>query len=545
MSTDEHFARTEGSSTRLNLVAIAILLAVALLAGSGALRGWWRDDDPQVLLQAYLSSPLGVLFRPAVWKTLSASNFTPLVTISFDADLAVAGLRPRFFYFHQLLAVFLAAVLLERLLRRFVRPMLSIAGAAIFLVAPQTVLAVRMLMVRHYIEGLALSLGALILWDRAIVEDSPRLRRMFAGAAAVLYLIAMLAKEVYAPLPLLFIAIALIRGVSLRRGFALIAPAIVAAIVYVPWRLAMLGSVGGYDSAQAHLFPVAPLAHGMFGGGWRMTAALMVITVVFVPAIFLRFRSALILGLASLLFVAIPLAPVLSAFQPRYGFVPTTTVIALAAIAAESGFRRGAQWFMILLALPLIAAGQTERFAYEKYAQAMQAEGKYIWNGSGPMLFARSSSWYLQGIADLRKLEKKSEAPPFVCSMYGLALENAPGPVMSVAGSEMLVPVDIPRLDEAARMRGRLDNALPISVEAASRDDNFEWKFTPDGGRWLFLGYPSYWGLEIPSRGSRRVPEGWRREYFRVVREMPDGRWNVTSPLDEHPDGGRVEWRNF
>ena len=74
---------------RVSVVSFVILAAVALLAGAGALRGWWRDDDPQVLLQAWLSSPFAVLFSPNVWKTLSSSNFTPLVTISFDADLAL------------------------------------------------------------------------------------------------------------------------------------------------------------------------------------------------------------------------------------------------------------------------------------------------------------------------------------------------------------------------------------------------------------------------------------------------------------------------
>ncbi|MGH9457266.1 MAG: hypothetical protein ACRD2J_06445, partial [Thermoanaerobaculia bacterium] len=78
---------------------------IAVGANLEALDGWWGTDDPQILLHATRNTPLETLFSSAAWQTLSTSSFTPLVTLSFEIDRVLFGLRPLFYYQHQLLTI--------------------------------------------------------------------------------------------------------------------------------------------------------------------------------------------------------------------------------------------------------------------------------------------------------------------------------------------------------------------------------------------------------------------------------------------------------
>ena len=240
-------------NSRILLVAPALLLfGLAILVHLDALHGWWLSDDPQVLVQAMRYSPAAILFDPPSWRYLSSSSFTPLVTLSFALDLVLAGLRPAFFYAHQLVMIGIATVLLFLLLAKGGRVLIAFLGAATFIVLPATFNAAGSLMIRHYLEGLVLSLLALLFWIPS-GEERRSLRRTIVPA--LLYLAAMLAKEFYAPLPLLMIWIDYVKGVTPRRTAVRILPTAVSAVVYIVWRTIMLGS--GVATGRLLLPPIS------------------------------------------------------------------------------------------------------------------------------------------------------------------------------------------------------------------------------------------------------------------------------------------------
>ncbi|HEU5163241.1 MAG TPA: hypothetical protein VFV54_08875, partial [Thermoanaerobaculia bacterium] len=180
----------------LTLLASLLLLSLIAVLHYDALAEWWKTDDPQIVLHAFRNSPAETLFSPADWQTLSV-GFTPLVTLSFDLDLALAGIQPHFFYAHQLFAIAVATLLLFVLLEPICGRWIALLTAAAVAAGPAMTLAAESLMIRHYVEGLALAVAALIVWRVRVPDEN----RNGAGVkydvvAAGLYLLATLAKEI-------------------------------------------------------------------------------------------------------------------------------------------------------------------------------------------------------------------------------------------------------------------------------------------------------------------------------------------------------------
>src|SRR5581483_9365383 len=166
---------------------------------------------------------------PAEYMHLSATTFTPLLLLSYKFDLRLHGFDTRLFYAHQVAAILLAAVLLFFLIRRYIDLWYAAAGAGVFLTTWAAVYAARTLMIRHYVEGLVFALAALLAWRRS------------KPLSAFFYLLAMLSKEVYAPIPLFFICDSIYEHRSWRAiARELIWPSI-AAIVFLAWRWRMTG----------------------------------------------------------------------------------------------------------------------------------------------------------------------------------------------------------------------------------------------------------------------------------------------------------------
>lgn len=96
-------------SKPLYWLAAAFLLALAVLLNMGVLSAGWRWDDPSILLHAHQFSIIQDVLDPAVWQQFSPANLTPLLILSLEIDLILAGLSPWFFYLHQLMLLAAAA----------------------------------------------------------------------------------------------------------------------------------------------------------------------------------------------------------------------------------------------------------------------------------------------------------------------------------------------------------------------------------------------------------------------------------------------------
>lgn len=535
-----------------------LIVAVAIVCHGTALNDWWLYDDPQILLHALRVPSIDTLAAPEQYQLLAAHTFTPLLPISFKIDLIIGGVRPAVFYAHQLFFITLGALLLFALLKRYVPARLAFLATVIFLAAWPTVYAARTLMIRHYVEGLAAALAALVIWsrrdpDRALLDLPGRTLLGHDLAAAFFYFIATVEKELYAPLPLLLIVQSRANGESARTtAKRLLAPA-VAAAVYIGWRAVMLDSAGGYAtdiSAKSLLLLPWTVLHNLTGGAalWAGVPFLALLVVAIAAALFARRGAAATVLLALLALVLLPLLPLAGMFEWRYAFAAAAAAAAGIALGLHATPFRGRATFVaaIVALLMLVATNPLDRM-YERHTAATRAEGKYIWEKktNDPILLASSPSWYLSGLRDLRRLILVDDGPRFVSSETPL-----------LAGG--LDPEEIVRFDAAKRnftslasmkadlekRRKQADMQHALTVLVSKKDDAIEWKLEGPGvRRWFFVLLPEFSEVEVPPSGSRRVPEAGEERSFRIRAELDNGQWTITPDLLFPEEGKTTRWR--
>ena len=540
--------RPERTAHLRTFVLAFLLLAVVFLAHLPALGGWWTSDDPQVLLQAVRTSPMEVLFDPAAWRVLSTSSFTPLVTLSFELDLALFGLEPLFFYEHQILSIALVALLVFLLLENACGRIVALLVAAAAAVSPAMAVAAGSLMVRHYVEGLIFALAALL-----VLRLTPSDRKSIPAdlAVAVLYLFAMLAKEIYAPLPLLFLAELRTQRVPWRRVVVRMIPSALAAAIYLAWRSVMLGSGGGYGTVidLRDILFLAPRLVTMVLSSLTPLVLWILLGVMLVGAIAAALRAPRVAGwwaLAAGLALLLPLIPVAGEAQARYAILPMTAAIVLGGAGLATFPRRVAIGLATIL---LVASSAGGRMAHRDLGQsnrAMIAEGRYIWRApaSAAPLFAGSPAWYLEGLRDLRGVNGGGDAPRYFLSSYALAAGAVePEEVLtSEGGSPELRRLEPERILAIAMERKRRDDSIPLRLKVVQRKSVVSWDLGPVPGHFMWLTLPEYDEYAIEPTGSRRIPASVGTDRFQIRREQPDGRWTLSPPLDLPPEDGVVEW---
>jgi len=221
------------------LLVAAILLTVALLYRK-ITRLWWVWDDTYLLHIVSEHRPLDYFVDGSLWLSMPQQLFTPLLTTSYDAELALFGPNPVPFYIVHMIELAAVAVALAFALRLWLSRAAAACASFLFLVGtPVTVMAMQ-LMLMHYIESVIFSIVAAALFAHAMRSG----RKLPAIASALLYLLAMLAKEIAVPLlPVLLI----LPERDLRARLRTIWPHGLALIIYLAWRYAILGKLmGGY-----------------------------------------------------------------------------------------------------------------------------------------------------------------------------------------------------------------------------------------------------------------------------------------------------------
>lgn len=219
-------------------IAPFVLVVIIIAWHFPILTHFWLADDSQILKYAITYNPLEYFFIPDIWQRGTVSSFTPWVVFSFDIDWKLFGLRPFWFYLHHLMSLGGVAVAGYFMLKLWFPARLSFLGMLLFAASPAFAESTHLLMVRHYIEGLILSILSVYCFIRGVREEN------FGVSAfgAFLYLLSMSAKEIYAPLIglLLFLPEA-----HFRRRLIHLLPWFIAIAFYVFWRRQMLGWLSG------------------------------------------------------------------------------------------------------------------------------------------------------------------------------------------------------------------------------------------------------------------------------------------------------------
>ncbi len=506
-----------------------------------ALDSWWIRDDP---------CHLTLILDHGIWRPfVSAIGFflTPLLGFSLGLDFSLFGPEPGAFYGHQLLSFSVLIVAGYAFLRAYLTPAGAGLALALFVVSTPAFAVARLLMNRHYLEGLTLALVGLLLYRRSV--DGDRFPLAILGAAC--YLLATTAKEVFVPLVVLLPFVA---SGDLRRRWRHALPFVAATGSYGIWRLTMLGwsnSLSGYGALGGEFRLSALLEVPRLLGlaePWRLVVAIGAGAAA-VLVLGRRSRSsALALG-AGLVALAAPLIPVAARLEPRHLFLWAFAGASILAAAFVPPKALGGDRYVLLRALGgmlllVLALASLARSDFRRHLgpalDQHRGEGSFVLEDSrqGLLLTTVNHSTFLQCLAQLRRDVLGKPGGPGFCGDACYCSERFPGErrwryadgrlVEDPAGADCTIAGD---------------RALEIDLAHDRAGKRMSWTFGPypEGSYQVLLisgakapgvsipvalprqGSMPYWLFEPLRFVVRyRSPEGWQT-YSAVYTVEPDG----------------------
>lgn len=552
------------SSGRPKPVAWAALMlaAVTLLLHLSALKGHWRIDDPLVLLYVVdFPSSWGYFFSPSQWKSLGVPFFTPWLVLDYRLDFGVFGLQPQAFYAHHLIVIWFASLLTFILLEPHAGPWISGLACVLFLAGSPTEVVAQQLMSRHYPTGLAFAIGAMLLWQRAALTG----RQALAWLGALCYLLAMLNKEVFAPLP---IVLPFLVDTPLRRRMSALVPYAVTGILFLAWRTLMLGQViGGYDgnlqAAGALGTSLLLIPEILFGKGWFTVAgvSVLIVTLGSWAALSARRWMALICGVLalSLPFLAVSVSPHVSLL--RFVFVPWWALCVAMAVATGARLNSGtmqrehgpssqARGLALagIVSISFLSLQESLTTASRSAAHHIpyDVQGRFIWANDASHSYVprgdlEGTLQFQYASAMLKARITGQDAPlpiPFAASAPAL---SAPPSILAYDKEcDCMRNVAAPSQDELQPTN------IPLTLFLDRSRPGLAWRFDTTASAACFLVFPSLRvALTAPCQGSMRYElPAWVKGSFRAMVRTPQGQWNLSTPLSFPDRGQTLCWAN-
>ncbi len=483
------------------------------------------------------------LYRPEVWQRLPNKMITQLLFFSFDVDSALFGIDARAFLIHQLVSFSLCVAVLYLVLRLWLPRAWAALGTALFAIGPVMVTIAPLLMVRHYVE--ATLLGLLATGGYILALRRPERWKAFSIASAAVYLLAMLAKEIAVPLVVFLV---LIPETTFRRRLTVAVPHGVALVVYLGYRLFMLGTFGGGygwligPSDLPRLAMELPVKIGaeILGrpstASWAMLAALLV----GLGLVVWRARGAGLLLGASALLAMLPILPVSTEMEPRYA-LPAWLVLSLSfPFAVEPLTRKTGAARLTGMGLVLIALGgafvahldareetftRLERMSAENRAFMDMGPGEMLRDPLGPPATMGELVWFRKDI-----LKRSGPGGAWFYDDYYLCVHPDPGKVRGWDPIERKVidqTSEIPALRRRHCGAIRGDAPLSLAMEATGR--TLRWTLGPyPDGRYSFVFGDGVQAFEMPVTGGFQLRQTGRMS-LRLKYESPQG-WATYSP---------------
>ncbi len=196
--------------------------------------GWWTGDDTAILHATIKHGGLSFFYKPEIWRTISATNLTPWVNLSYAIDWNLFGFNPQGFFIHHLLSFLLTALCCGFLMMEITTTLPAIGVLLLFITSLPALALIEHLWLRHYMEGLAFAALAFFFFLKGISSKS--LIKALIGS--LFYLLSVTAKEIYVPL----IAFIIFYPDSFsRRNNILKMPFLFISLLYIGWRIYMLG----------------------------------------------------------------------------------------------------------------------------------------------------------------------------------------------------------------------------------------------------------------------------------------------------------------
>jgi len=531
--------------------AIAALILLTILLYRKILGLWLTYDDANLLRTTFDYSFVDVFTNSRVWPQ---QLFTPLLLASFHAMRRIFGFDPSRFYVMQLAIAAITIVLVYAAVRQFLDWKRSFAAAALFALGPPICSVVVQLSTIHYFLAIAFCALSVIAFAAALRRPSMALDMV----SILCYFLAMLAKEVAIPLPLLLIALPLrdaqtrVSVPQTRVRFAI--GHVVAAIAYFLWRHAVLGTfLGAYgwqiDAAEwPRLLVLLPLRIMEGAAGAGLAAGLLVIVLMTLTIAFaIRSRGSFLLLVAAIVVAGAPLIPLAKEVNRRYVAVPWLAwSIAFAAATTRRNDRVAAA---LLVAVPLIAmaANRAEWRKEFPLRRRMSDEARFYFYDLPPDALLRNALVPPAALGEVQWLKTVHFGRPagawfyddiFLCGA-GIGSKR----VFEFEGHQI---VEItPRVAGIAKQFcGSTRNDAPLSAAFHFRNPALYWDLGPyPDGKYSAVIANGVQAFEIPRRDALKLP-GMAGISLRIRYDSPAG-WTTYSPeiaIDfiHHPD---VNWR--
>lgn len=192
------------SAERLSAGYGAVITAVlALLTYMTALANGFAFDDVVLIPNdtRVINAQLNVILTTPYWNDAALALYRPLTSLTFALDWFMAPASPAWFHFTNIIWHMTASTLVYVLLLRYFPIAAAIVGGALFAVHPVHVEAVANVVGRGELIAATYVLLACVLWQRIQVRAARAL------IAALLYFLALCAKEGAAVLPALLLLI--------------------------------------------------------------------------------------------------------------------------------------------------------------------------------------------------------------------------------------------------------------------------------------------------------------------------------------------------
>jgi hypothetical protein len=520
---------------------IAALLGVEVwLLYRKVLGLWWTYDDPNILRTLFDYRFIDIFTNARVWPQ---QLFTPMLMVAFAGEWKLFAFEPSRWYAMQLAIGWMTAFLVYAAVRQFLDTKRALVAAVLFTAGPPLCSVVTQLSTLHYYLAISFCALAVALYAIAL----RRLSGLAVALSVACYFLAMMAKEVAIPLPLLLVALPL-RDFRTRLRFVIAHG--VAAIAYFAWRYAVLGTIlGAYgwkiDAAEwPRLLMLLPwrIAQGAAGASVAIGIALVAIMTLTI-ALGVRNRQALMLLIAAIIVVGGPMLPLAKEVNRRYVVVPwlAWSVAFTAATTRRSGRTAAA----LLLAAPLLAIGANRAEWRHEFPlrRRMADEARFFFNDQPTDALLRTPLIPPAALGEVKWLKTihfgRTAGAWFYDDIFLCGGSAGGKRVFEYEGSGI---VEItPRLAAIAKQHcGSIRETMPLSADFHFRKPALYWSLGPYGdGKYSAVIGNGLQAFEIPRHDALQLP-GMTGLALRIRYDSPAG-WTTYSPeltLDfvHHPD---------
>ena len=492
-----------------SLAVLATFVAAVLVLYRKSYRLYWTYDDPWFLHVALMRRWTESFTHADIWRQ---NLFTPLLTSTFELFVATLWIEPRRWYAAQLVLLVVLAFAIYAALRLYVDVVPAAAGALLFLIGPPLVNAAAHLGVIHYLEAVLFVTLAFI----AFAKQRDVL-------SAVLYFVAILAKEIAVPLPGLLFLLAPERKV--RR----VIPHAIALVVYTTWRLLVIGlPVAGYGwtTEPRDLARVPWGFFTLFG----TVSTVLVIVVAIVGATALRTRRAMLIAAAGLVLAIAPILPVSKEMQPRFALLPWLWLCAGFAL----GITRIEKFRGVVIGAVLVLAVFANRmeWAFQYTRSKRMSEEARVWVHEKGDILLRNPAIPPGTMPELQWL-KEDYFPHAHGSRWfydDIYLCTHP-----LAGRRILEYNPRSRLVEKVKLDpahfcSSIRSDAPMNLDFELQGDALVWRFGPyQNGTWRLILYEGEHAWDVPRDSAYRLGTT-RRLSLRVGYRSPEG-WVTYSPV--------------